>query len=88
MVLRANEKVTRGVGESAKAADRFASCREERMREGGAFPLEWGQEFLVGLLWERGSEVSLLRLAARSVGEGGAFQSWLRDIFLEQRGDF
>ena len=42
MVLRANEKVTRGVGESAKAADRFASCREERMGEGDAFPLERG----------------------------------------------
>ena len=26
MVLRASEKVTRGVRESAKAADRFASC--------------------------------------------------------------
>ena len=42
MVLRANENVTRGVRGSAKAADRFASCREERMREGDAFPLEWG----------------------------------------------
>ena len=43
MVLRANEKVTRGVRESAKAADRFfASCREERMGEGDAFPLERG----------------------------------------------
>ena len=42
MVLRANEKVTRGVGESAKAADRFASCRKEWMGEGDAFPLERG----------------------------------------------
>ena len=32
MFLRASEKVTRGVRESAKAADRFASCREERLR--------------------------------------------------------
>ena len=48
MVLRANEKVTRGVRESAKAADRFASCREERMREGDAFPLGGAAELFWG----------------------------------------
>ena len=70
MVLRANEKVTRGVRESAKVANRFASCREERMREGDAFPLEWGQEFLVGLLWVEREDAA----AGRVREKGGA--SW------------
>ena len=66
MVLRANEKGTRGVRESAKAADRFASCREERMREGDAFPLErglqsffgGGEELLFGYFWVESEDVA------------------------------
>lgn len=66
MVLRANEKVTRGVRESAKAADRFfASCMQKRggvsCREGGlllgkvAFVREGG-ELLVSRELEESSE--------------------------------
>ena len=49
MVLRANEKVTRGGKESAKAADRFASC--------GVFLLAVRRYFQRdGVGGERGSE--------------------------------
>ena len=80
MVLRANEKVTRGVGESAKAADRFASCREERMGEGDAFPLERG--LAEG---EGGASIAIVEIFEdeREVSFWRAFGGRRREIFRE-----
>ncbi|RVW16647.1 hypothetical protein CK203_080914 [Vitis vinifera] len=71
VVLRANEKVTRGVGESAKAADRFASCREERMREGGAD--ESGGGFSMRGKSGQGESFCLFSSERKDSGEGGGF---------------